>query len=62
MKALVENGTIVTTYRSLPNKLKVGNTLILGGAKNLSEERLKELGIYDVVKPSFDKQTQTKGL
>ena len=61
MKALVENGRIVTTYKTLPNSLKVGDTLILGGSKNLSEERLKELGIYDVVKPGFDKQIQTKG-
>ena len=61
MKAIVENGRIVSTYRSLPNKLKIGNTLILGGTKNLSDEKLEELGIYDVVKPSFDRQTQTKG-
>lgn len=60
MKALVKDGQI-KVYKSLPNKLQVGNTLILGGSKNLSDERLKELGIYDVVKPSFDPQTQTKG-
>jgi hypothetical protein len=61
MKALVENGRIVTTYKTLPNKLKIGDKYIAGGAKNLSDEELKDLGIYDVVKPSFDKQIQTKG-
>ena len=60
MKALVKDGQI-KVYKSLPNKLQVGNTLILGGSKNLSDERLKELGIYDVVKPAYDPQTQTKG-
>lgn len=61
MKALVENGSIVRIYRTLPNKLKIGDKYIAGGAKNLSDEELKDLGIYDVVKPSFDKEIQTKG-
>jgi hypothetical protein len=61
MKAAVENGRIVTTYKSLPNSLKTPKKHILGGANNLSDEELQEIGIYDVVKPSYDKQTQTKG-
>jgi len=61
MKAAVENGRIVTIYKSLPNSLKTPKKHILGGANNLSDEELQEIGIYDVVKPSYDKQTQTKG-
>jgi hypothetical protein len=61
MKAAVENGRIVTIYKSLPNSLKTPTKYILGGANNLSKEELKAIGIYDVVKPSFDPQTQTKG-
>jgi len=61
MKAAVENGRIVTTYKSLPNSLKTPTKYILGGANNLSKEELEAIGIYDVVKPSFDSLTQTKG-
>ena len=61
MKALVEKNKIVTTYPTLPNSLKVGSTFILGGSHNLSEKRLQELGIYDVVQPSYNSQTQNKG-
>ena len=61
MKALVEKNKIVTTYPTLPNSLKVGSTFILGGSHNLSKKRLQELGIYDVVQPSYNSQTQNKG-
>lgn len=61
MKAAVENGRIVTIYKSLPNSLKTPKKHILGGANNLSDEELEEIGIYDVVRPSYDNQTQTKG-
>ena len=61
MKALIEKNKIVTTYRTLPNSLKVKSTFILGGSHNLSEKRLQELGIYDVVQPSYNPQTQNKG-
>ncbi|BAQ92691.1 hypothetical protein [uncultured Mediterranean phage uvMED] len=61
MKAAVENGRIVTIYKSLPNSLKTPTKHILGGANNLSKEELQDIGIYDVVKPSYDPQTQTKG-
>ena len=61
MKASVENGRIVTIYKILPNALKTPTKHILGGANNLSKEELEAIGIYDVVKPSFDRQTQTKG-
>ena len=61
MKAAVENGRIVTIYKSLPNSLKTPTKHILGGANNLSKEELEAIGIYDVVKPSFDPQIQTKG-
>lgn len=61
MKAAVENGRIVTIYKSLPNSLKTPTKHILGGANNLSKKELEAIGIYDVVKPSFDPQIQTKG-
>jgi len=61
MKASVQNGRIVNIYKSLPNSLKTPTKHILGGANNLSKEELQEIGIYDVVKPSFDPQIQTKG-
>jgi len=61
MKAAVQNGRIVTIYKSLPNSLKTPTKYILGGANNLSKEELEAIGIYDVVKPSFDPQIQTKG-
>lgn len=61
MKAAVENGRIVTIYKSLPNSLKTPKKHILGGANNLSDEELEDIGIYDVVKPSYNQLTQTKG-
>ena len=61
MKALIEKDKIVTIYPTLPNSLKVGSTFILGGSHNLSEKRLQELGIYNVVQPSYNPQTQNKG-
>ncbi len=43
MKAAVENGRIVTIYKSLPNSLKTPTKYILGGANNLSKKNLKLL-------------------
>lgn len=51
MKALVENGEIVSIYQSLPNSLRTSTKYILGGANNLSEDQLEALGIYDVENP-----------
>ena len=61
MKALIEKDKIVTIYPTLPNSFKVGTTYILGGSQNLSDKKLKELGIYDVLQPSYNPQTQNKG-
>lgn len=61
MKALIEKDKIVTIYPTLPNSFKVGTTHILGGSQNLSDKKLKELGIYDVLQPSYNPQTQNKG-
>jgi len=61
MKAAVENGRIVNIYKSLPNSLKTPKKYILGGANNLSKEELEDLGIYDVVRPSYNQLTQSKG-
>ena len=53
MKARLENNEI-RKYASIPNSFRVDGKLILGGGKNLSDEKLKEYGFYDVVTPTFD--------
>ena len=60
MKAAVENGRIVTIYKSLPNSLKTPTKHILGGANNLSKEELQEIGIYDDRFALFSKELDSK--
>lgn len=55
MKALVKNGNIVI-YKTLPN---VWNNIL--NFRNATDEVLTENGFYDVVKPSYNRMTQTKG-
>jgi len=55
MKALVKNGGIAI-YKTLPN---VWNNIL--NFRKATDEVLIENGFYDVVRPSYDKQTQTKG-
>jgi hypothetical protein len=57
MKAIEINGEI-KTYSSIPNSFKVNGKYIAGGGKNLSEEKIKELGFKDVVTPDIDYRIQ----
>lgn len=59
MKAKVTN-TGITTYKTLPETYNGSNGLMLNFRK-ASRELLESEGFYDVVKPSFDPKTQTKG-
>ena len=55
MKALVKDGNI-SIYKTLPN---VWNNIL--NFRNATDEVLTENGFYDVVKPSYNPMTQTKG-
>ena len=57
MKAIEINGEI-KTYSSIPNSFKVNGKYIAGGGKNLSEDKIKELGFKDVVTPDIDYRIQ----
>jgi hypothetical protein len=59
MKAQVTN-TGIYTHRILPDTFNGKNGLMLN-FRNASKEVLESEGFYDVVKPSFDPQIQTKG-
>ena len=60
MKARVKNGQ-VQVYRSLPSQFTNKDGSVILNFRSADEETLKSSGFYDVVKPSFDPQTQTKG-
>ena len=60
MKARVKNGQ-VQVYKSLPSTFTKNNGAVILNFKSADEETLKSAGFYDVVKPSFDKEIQTKG-
>lgn len=60
MKARVKNGQ-VQVYRSLPSEFTNKDGSVILNFRNADEETLKSSGFYDVVKPSFDPQIQTKG-
>ena len=55
-KARLENGRI-REYSKLPNSDKN----IIGGFANLSEDKIKEHGFYDVVIPSYDSDIEFLG-
>ncbi len=57
MKAIKINEKI-KTYPSIPNSFKVNGKYIAGGGKNLSKEKLTELGFYDVITPETKKSEQ----
>ena len=59
MKAQVTN-TGIYTHKILPDTFNGKNGLMLN-FRNASKEILEAEGFYDVVKPSFNPQTQTKG-
>jgi len=60
MKARTDNGQI-QVYKSLPSEFTKEDGSVILNFRNANDETLKSAGFYDVVKPSFDKQTQTKG-
>ena len=53
MKARLENNEI-KIYSSVPNSFRTDEIYVAGGGKNLSDEKLKEYGFYDIVTPTFD--------
>ena len=60
MKARTENGTI-KTYKSLPSEYKKSDGSVILNFKKASKEVIEAEGFYDVVKPSYDPQTQNRG-
>ena len=57
MKAIEINGKI-KTFGSVPNSFRVEGKYIVGGGKNLSEEELKSLGMFDLITPTYDGRIQ----
>jgi len=57
MKAIEINGKI-KTFSSVPNSFRVEGKYIVGGGKNLSEEELKSLGMFDLITPTYDGRIQ----
>ena len=60
MKALVKNNQVVV-YKTLPSQIKKEDGSVVMNLKKASEETLQSIGFYNVVKPSFNPLTQTKG-
>ena len=60
MKARVENGQI-KVYKSLPSEHKKADGSVILNFRKASVDVLEAEGFYDVVKPSYDPQIQTKG-
>ena len=60
MKARTENGTI-KTYKSLPSEYKKSDGSVILNFRKASTETIEAEGFYDVVKPSYDPQTQNRG-
>lgn len=60
MKALVKNNQVVV-YKTLPSIFVKDDGSVILNLKKASEETLQSIGFYNVVKPSFNSLTQTKG-
>lgn len=60
MKALVKNNQVIV-YKTLPSQYTKDDGDVILNFKKSSEETLRSVGFYDVVKPSFNPLTQTKG-
>ena len=60
MKARTENGTI-KTYKTLPSEFKKSDGSIILNFRKASKETIEAEGFYDLVKPSYDPQTQNRG-
>ena len=60
MKARVKNGQ-VQLYKSLPSTHTKSDGSVILNFRKASTETLEAEGFYDVVKPSYDPQTQNRG-
>ena len=60
MKARTENGQI-KIYKSLPSEYTKDDGTVILNFRNADAETIEAEGFYDVVKPSFNPLTQTKG-
>lgn len=60
MKARTENGQI-KIYKSLPSEYTKDDGSVILNFRNADAETIEAEGFYDVVKPSFNPLTQTKG-
>ena len=60
MKARTENGTI-KTYKSLPSTYTKSDGSVILNFRKASKETIEAEGFYDIVKPSYDPQTQNRG-
>jgi triacylglycerol esterase/lipase EstA (alpha/beta hydrolase family) len=60
MKARTKNGQI-KIYKSLPSEYTKDDGTVILNFRNATDEVLTENGFYDVVKPSYNPMTQTKG-
>ena len=60
MKAQVKNNQVIL-HKTLPSRFVKTDGSVVLNLKKASEETLESLGFYNVVKPSFNSLTQTKG-
>ena len=60
MKAQVKNNQVIL-HKTLPSQIKKEDGSVVMNLRKASEETLRSIGFYNVVKPSFNSLTQTKG-
>jgi len=60
MKARVKNGQ-VQVYKTLPSTYTKSDGSVILNFRKASTETIEAEGFYDVVKPSYDPQTQNRG-
>ena len=60
MKAQVKNNQVIL-HKTLPSQFVKNDGSVILNLKKASEETLESLGFYNIVKPSFNPLTQTKG-
>ena len=60
MKAQVKNNQVIL-HKTLPSQIKKEDGSVVMNLRKASEETLQSIGFYNVVKPSFNSLTQTKG-
>lgn len=61
MKARLENG-VIKLYNTVPDKFTYttdkGSFTFAGGVNNISDNKLKEFGFFDVVTPTYDSRIE----